>query len=400
MPLLPILIGFAASLVGALVLLPIVRWLAHQIGWVDAPDGDRKVHPEPVPNVGGLGIVGGVLMGLGAVVALGGMDVISLDSLLPSSRWLIGAILIAAVGFIDDRVELSHWTRLVAQLGVTTLVFSDGARIALLDGVLGGGALALAVSFVLTAIWMVGMMNAVNLIDGLDGLAAGTVAIAFVGLTGVHAMSGSMPSLVLMVVVLGALIGFLRYNCCPASIFMGDSGSLFLGFSLAAYGLYGTAHSDPILNLVIPAVVMGLPVLDTSVSILRRLVTSRPLFAPDKDHIHHRLADRMSPARAVRTLWGLGLFLALGGIAMAALPVWAAVLVFIVGTGVVYDLLWRVGYLPSPASVALRIRRRRRLEDVRSERMRRTTTANAPDLPPRAGRVSDERYHPISGPER
>ncbi|GAB5534481.1 MAG: MraY family glycosyltransferase [Rubricoccaceae bacterium] len=400
MLLLPVLTGFAVSLAGALLLVPIVRQLAHRIGWVDAPDGERKVHREPVPNVGGLGIIGGVLLGLGALVTLDATGLASLEGVLPSSRWLIGALLIAAVGFIDDRVDLNHWTRLVAQLGVTALVFSDGARITLLDGVLGGGPLALVASFTLTAIWMVGMMNAVNLIDGLDGLAAGTVAIAFVGLTGVHALSGSMPSLLLMMVILGALIGFLRYNCCPASIFMGDSGSLFLGFSLAAYGLYGTAHTDPILNLVIPAVVMGLPVLDTTVSILRRLVTRRPLFAPDKDHIHHRLADQMSPARAVRVLWGLGLFLALGGLAMAALPVWAAALVFLVGSGVVYDLLWRVGYLPSPASIALRIRRRRRLEEVRSERMHRTTAASAPDLPPRAGRVSDERYHPISGPER
>ncbi|MEO0559518.1 MAG: MraY family glycosyltransferase [Bacteroidota bacterium] len=399
MSLFPVLIGFAASLLGALVLVPIVRQLAHRIGWVDSPDGDRKVHRAPIPSVGGLGIVGGVLVGLAAVIAWGDLGFASVTAFLPSSRWLFGALLIAAIGFIDDRVDLNHWTRLVAQLGVTALVFSDGARITLLDGVLGEGTLALAASFLLTAIWMVGMMNAVNLIDGLDGLAAGTVAIAFIGLTGVHALSGAMPSILMMAVILGAVIGFLRYNCCPASVFMGDSGSLFLGFSLAAYGLYGTAHANPVLDLVIPVVVMGLPVLDTGVSILRRLVTRRPLFAPDKDHIHHRLATQMSPARAVRVLWGLSLFLTLGGLAMAALPVWAAVLVFFVGTGVVYDLLWRVGYLPSPASVGQRLRRRRRLEQVRSERMRRVNTGNAPDLPPRAGRVG-ERYHPLSGPER
>ena len=397
---LPLLIGFLASLGGALLLVPAARRLALAVGWVDAPDGHRKVHVTPIPNVGGLGIVGGTLIGLGTLAGLDGAGLISAGEMLPSSLWLVGAVLIAAVGFLDDRVDLNHWTRLAAQIGVTVLVFADGARIDLLDGVLGGGGLALGVSFLLTAIWMVGMMNAVNLIDGLDGLAAGSVAVALGGLTAVYALSGTLGAVLLAAVLLGALGGFLRYNCAPASVFMGDSGSLFLGFSLAAYGLYGTAHADPVLNLMIPAVVMGLPVLDTGMSILRRIVTRRPLFAPDKDHIHHRLAARMTPDAAVRVLWGISLFLALGGVAMSVLPTWAALLVFAVGTIVIYDLLWRVRYLPSPAHVRERLQRRRTLRAIRADRSQATLTPTAPELPPRAGLVRNDRFLPASGPER
>ena len=397
---LPLLIGFLASLGGALLLVPAARQLALAVGWVDAPDGHRKVHVTPTPNVGGLGIVGGVLVGLGTLAVLDGVGLVSVGEMLPSPFWLVGAVLIAAVGFLDDRVDLSHWTRLAAQLGVTVLVFADGARIGVLDGVLGGGAVALGVSFALTAVWMVGMMNAVNLIDGLDGLAAGSVAVALGGLTAVYAINGTVGGVVLAAVLLGALGGFLRYNCAPASVFMGDSGSLFLGFSLAAYGLYGTAHADPLLNLMIPAVVMGLPVLDTGVSILRRLVTRRSLFAPDKDHIHHRLAARMAPDAAVRVLWGISLFLALGGVAMSALPAWAAFLVFAVGTAVIYDLLWRVQYLPSPAHVRERLQRRRTLRAIRADRAGATVTPAARELPPRAGIIRNDRFLPASGPER
>ena len=394
---LPLLIGFLASLGGALVLVPAARQLALAVGWVDAPDGHRKVHGTPVPNVGGLGIVGGTLIGLGTLAALDGAGLLSVGEAFPSLLWLVGAVSISAVGFLDDRVDLSPWIRLAAQLGVTVLVFVDGARIDLLDGVLGGGALALGVSFVLTAIWMVGMMNAVNLIDGLDGLAAGSVAVALGGLTAAYVLHGSVGAILLAAVLLGAIGGFLRYNCAPASVFMGDSGSLFLGFSLAAYGLYGTAHTDPVLDLVVPAVVMGVPVLDTAISILRRLLTRRSLFAPDKDHLHHRLASRMAPEAAVRVLWGLSLFLALGGVAMSALPAGAALLVFAAGTIVIYDLLSRVRYLPSPAHVRERLQRRRAL---RADRAQPTVPVAPPDLPPRAGVVRNDRFQPASGPER
>jgi UDP-GlcNAc:undecaprenyl-phosphate GlcNAc-1-phosphate transferase len=350
----------------------------------------------PCPTWGGVAIVGAACVGIG-VMTLARLELprsISGVLTLPDPLVVLGALGIALVGFWDDLRELSHRTKFAAQLAVTALAFLGGARVMVFDGPLGDGALAMAVSAVLTVIWMVGMMNAVNLIDGMDGLAAGVVTIAFVGLASVHALQGDYGALVLVVAVSGALLGFLRYNFAPASIFMGDSGSLFLGYVLAAFALRGSAHPHPVLALVIPAVVMGIPVLDTGVSILRRKLTGKPLFFPDRDHIHHRLQAQMSTRRAAVTLYLLGAFLALGAIAMSQMYWRGATLTFLAGTGVVYAFLCYVRYVPTPAGIAQFVARRRRLRRLMEGREDQRSEA------PRAGRIAHERFEPVAGPER
>ena len=392
MPYLSLALGFAVSLLAGLILVPLVRRLALRADWVDHPDGERKTHRGATPNVGGLAIVGAVCLGVAAMV----VAKIQLPRpysgalTLPDPLVLAGALLIAAIGFWDDLKDISHRTKFAGQLAVTALAFLGGARVQVFDADLGGGALALAVSAVLTVVWMVGMMNAVNLIDGMDGLAAGVVAIAFAGLAGAHAVGGDLGALVLVAAIGGALLGFLRYNFAPASIFMGDSGSLFLGYSLAAYALRGTAHASPTLALVIPAVVMGIPVLDTGVSILRRKLTGKPLFYPDRDHIHHRLQAQMTTRRAAVTLYGFGTFLALGGVAMAGMRLGPALLVFALGSAVVYAFLAYVRYLPTVGAVVRFVERRRRLRRLMAER----------EDEPRGGRVHGDRFQPVAGPER
>ena len=185
---------------------------------------------------------------------------------------------------------------------------------------------------------------------------------------------------------------------------MGDSGSLLLGYILAAYALRGSARigADPILSLVIPAVVMGLPVLDILVSMLRRKLMGRPLFSPDKDHIHHRLAAQMTQAEAVKTLYWLGAFLALGGCAMAAFPAPLAAVTFALGSGVVYSFLRSVGYLPSPRRILASFRRREamrragQLDDARQARQRRQRQAEGAG----GGPIPDDRFQPASAAER
>ena len=393
MPVLALALGFLVSLIAALALVPAVRRLALRSGWIDEPDGHRKVHSAAVPNVGGLAIVGAACIGI-AVMTVARIQLprsISGALTLPDPLVVLGALLIAAVGFWDDLRAMSHRTKFAGQLVVTALAFLGGARITVFDHALGDGALALAVSVALTTVWMVGMMNAVNLIDGMDGLAAGVVAIAFAGLAGAHAVGGDLGALVLAAAVGGALLGFLRYNFNPASIFMGDSGSLFLGYVLAAYALRGTSHANPVLALAIPAVVMGIPVLDTGVSILRRKMTGKPLFYPDRDHIHHRLQAQMSTRAAAVTLYGFGAFLALGALAMATMRPAGAALTFLAGSGVVYAFLCYVRYLPTPAAIVRFLARRQRLRQLIADRA---------DGAPRAGRVVHERFEPVAGPER
>ena len=398
MPVLPLLLGFVVSLIAALVLVPVVQRLALRMGWVDAPDGRRKIHTAPIPNVGGIAILGAALVGVGAMTLAAAElpDAWAAALTLPGKRVLIGALLIALVGLIDDLRDLRFQTKFAAQLAVTALAFTANLRIELFDGLLGTGLLGTSVSFALTVVWMVGMMNAVNLIDGMDGLAAGVVAIAFAGLAAVHVIGGNVGYLVLVAAMTGALLGFLRYNRAPASVFMGDSGSLLLGYLLGAYALRGPSHGNAVLQLVIPAVVMGLPVLDILVSMVRRAAVGRPLFSPDRDHIHHRLVSRMPTRDAVRTLYWLATFMALGGAAMASFAPPFAAITFALGCGVVYSFLRSVGYLPSPRRIlyAMRnrdaIRRATRLRDARTE-------ANAA----RGGRPrSEDRLQPTSAPQR
>ena len=414
MPILPLALGFLVSLLAALALVPAARRLALRAGWVDAPDGGRKAHQTAVPNSGGVAIVAASCIGIAAMVVarLQLPDSLSGALTLPDPLVLLGAIAIAAVGLWDDLKEISHRAKFVAQLAVTGLAFWGGARVQVFDADLGDGTLALAVSAVLTVVWMVGMMNAVNLIDGMDGLAGGVVAIAFAGLAVAHGVGGDLGALVLVAAIGGALVGFLRYNFAPASIFMGDSGSLFLGYALAAYALRGTAHANPTLALVIPAVIMGIPVLDTVVSILRRKLTGKPLFYPDRDHIHHRLQALVSTRRAALTLYGFGAFLSLGAIAMSLVAAVAAVAVFLVGSAGVYAFLSYVRYLPTPGGVARFVQRRRRLRRLINERVNGhakdpaddhadgRVSDHVEDRVPRAGRVHSERLQPTAGAER
>ncbi|WP_412063574.1 glycosyltransferase family 4 protein [Rubrivirga sp. IMCC45206] len=393
MPILALALGFLVSLFAALLLVPTVCRVARRVGWLDEPDGTRKIHRDAVPNVGGLAIVGAAVVGIG-VMTVARIELprsISGALTLPDPLVVLGALGIAAVGFWDDRRAMSHRAKFVAQLVVTALAFAGGARVMVFDAALGAGPLALAVSGLLTVVWMVGMMNAVNLVDGMDGLAAGVVAIAFVGLAGAHALGGDLGALVLAAAVCGALLGFLRYNFAPATVFMGDSGSLFLGYALAAYALRGTAHPNPVLALVIPAVIMGIPVLDTAVSILRRKLTGQRLFYPDRDHIHHRLQAQMSTRRAALTLYAFGAYLALGALAMATMRPLAALVTFLFGSAAVYGFLGYVRYLPTPGRIVRYAERRQQVKSLVGRKLADT---------PRAGRVAHERFEPTAGPER
>lgn len=343
-----VLLGAGVAFAVTAILTPAVRDLALRRQWTDTPDGLRKLHTTTTPSVGGIAIFFGVAVALMTVTTVAPLVGLHIDALHPVVY--LGAVLVVIVGFVDDVRGLGFKTKFAVEILLAWALLQAGYRIDLSTLPFVGsdvftGALW---SIPLTALWIVGVMNAVNLIDGVDGLASGVAAIAFASMALAFGLRGDISAVLVATLLVGSLIGFLLYNFNPASIFMGDSGSLFLGYALAVYSLSSPGNSDPSLAPLVPVLALGLPLLDTSLSVARRVAGGKAMFAPDRDHIHHRMADRMSTRRAVFSLYlvaaGFGLLAVLasssglGGVAGA-----------VAGAGALAaGLLLRLGYIRLP----------------------------------------------------
>lgn len=396
--------GFVLSLGAALGLIPLVRRIGLRLGWMDRPDGQRKVHVRPIPRVGGLAIIAAVALSAATLLLVRPWLPEAVGAALSLPAWpvLLGAFLMALVGFADDVRDLNALPKLVAQTLIAGLVVAGGYRITAFDAALGGGEIAFAVSALLTVVWVVGTINGVNFIDGLDGLAGGVLTIAFVGLGAAFLLGGSPAGLLLAVTTVGAIVGFLRYNAAPASIFMGDVGSHFLGYTLAVFALQGSAHADPVLALVIAASAMGLPVLDGIVTTIRRPQYDKPLLHSDGDHVHHRLLLRYPKSTVVRILYALSAFFALGAAAMAASPKPIALALFGVGMLGVFGFLYWLGYLPGRFAAGPADRRLRplpaELVDARSSGDGASLPVGSPVLQASRPPVNGAGVHAEAGP--
>ncbi|MEM8598312.1 MAG: MraY family glycosyltransferase [Bacteroidota bacterium] len=309
--------GFFVAFGTTGLLTPIVRRLAIERDWVDHPDGHRKLHTTIVPAVGGIAIAIGFAVGLAYLHAV--RDLLNFDVQFPSSALWIGALVIVASGFYDDTRGLGFKGKFAVQVLVAYALLHAGYRIDVtgLPFVGEDPYTHALISMPLTLLWVVGVINAVNLLDGLDGLAAGVSLIAFASLGLIFGMGGELGLVLIALIITGALAGFLLFNFNPASIFMGDSGSLFLGYLLATYTLSGPGHADPWLALLIPAVVLGLPLIDTALSIARRFAGRQAIFAPDRDHIHHRLTRTFTHRQAVLVLYAVALSFGVAAVAMS-----------------------------------------------------------------------------------
>jgi UDP-GlcNAc:undecaprenyl-phosphate/decaprenyl-phosphate GlcNAc-1-phosphate transferase len=296
-------IAFGISLLLVLLATPLIRRLAVWLGAIDMPH-DRKVHEKPTPTLGGLSIFLAVLVSLLACKILLALGWVTsgpegITSAL-SSPQLLGIILaatfIALLGAIDDMRHLSPWIKLAGQVMASLLLVSFGVEITTLalphGNVLDFSASPL-LSILLTIIWMVAFTNIINLIDGLDGLAAGIVLISSVAFffygSRIGADSNTLQAMVIAAAVGGACLGFLRYNFNPASIFMGDSGAMFLGFILGAISIQGILKRTAVATMFTPMIILAVPILDTGLAILRRARSGKPFHYADKEHIHHRL---------------------------------------------------------------------------------------------------------------
>ena len=313
----------AIALVGALVTLivtPLVRRFALARGLVDYPGG-RKVHTLPIPRLGGVGIYAGVMAAV-AVQALGerfagwgGTIVGGGTARVRIVAVLIGLTLVFIVGLVDDLRTLSPGWKFSGQVIAAAVVVGSGLRIEYVGDPLGGGLLALGLlSIPVTMLYVVGFTNVINLIDGLDGLAAGVSAIAAATLLVLAAQGNRLDAAAFAVALIGTCVGFLRYNSHPASIFMGDSGALFLGFTLATISLMGVMKSSAAIALAVPLLIIGVPIFDTASAIVRRVLHKRPIQEADRGHIHHRLLGRgFNQRQTVFIIYVWSIALALGG---------------------------------------------------------------------------------------
>lgn len=309
---------FAIAAVLAAALTPAVRVLGQRWGLVDLP-GERKIHTEEVPRIGGVAVTLAAVFGLAVVTALGWASVHDVAGWLPA---LLGVVIVFGVGLRDDLKPVRPLVKLAFQVLAALVAISMGVRI---DHVtLSGVTYPLGwLTVPLTIAWIVGLTNAFNLMDGLDGLATGLAIIAAATCAAVSITRGDTQGGLLLVALLGALCGFLPYNFNPATIFLGDSGSLVVGHVLAVTAINGWQKGATALAVAVPLLIFALPISETMLSVLRRTRDGglRQVFAADQQHMHYRLIGLgFSHRNAVLVLYVVSLALALLALATMRMP--------------------------------------------------------------------------------
>lgn len=332
----PLVLAFLVAFLGT----PLVRKLAIKVKAIDRPD-PRKVHHGIMPRLGGLAICLGFWLAILLTQELS-REIIGL---------LLGGILIVALGILDDTRGLSPRIKLLGQVLAATVALAWGIRVEFLTSPIAG-MIDLQIfgvdflSYVITVVWIIGVTNAVNLIDGLDGLAAGVSAIAAVTLGIVSILEGNQGTAGLAFILAASTLGFLKYNFHPAQLFMGDTGSLFLGYNLATIAIIGLTKSATIISLFLPVVILGIPIADTFFAIIRRYFSGKPIFSPDKDHLHHRLlALGLSHKHTVLAIYGVSAVLGASAVLTAMVTTPQGVIIMLITTVGVFLAADKVGVL-------------------------------------------------------
>ncbi|NDD27915.1 MAG: undecaprenyl/decaprenyl-phosphate alpha-N-acetylglucosaminyl 1-phosphate transferase [Proteobacteria bacterium] len=338
---LPYIAVWLTGLVITALLCPLVYRLATRMGVIDLPDA-RKVHSDPIPRWGGVAIalsfyfttgfalwwslgesvspvarfVGGVT---GALSGAG--DQLPSDLAARSTLFglLCGGALMVLLGMVDDVLALPAKAKLAGQIVIACVFVYFGIQISFFSHLQHGIVyLPEWAARVITVIWIIGLTNAVNLLDGLDGLLSGVSGISAAFLCVVSLMKGQVLVALLLAALSGSAFGFLRYNFNPARMFMGDTGSLFLGSMFACLSIMGALKISATLALLVPVFIMGLPIADTAWAIIRRAANGRPIFQADKEHLHHRLLSLgLSQRQAVAVIWMVNGMLGLLGVILA-----------------------------------------------------------------------------------
>lgn len=323
---------------------PVVKVLAGKFGAIDVPKDSRRMHDHPIPRMGGLAIFFGFLA---AVLVF-----VPLDA--EKQGMLLGSVIIVVLGVLDDKYALPAKPKFLVQIVAALIAVMAGNRIEVLSNPnifssnqwweLGW------LSYPVTVIWIVAITNAVNLIDGLDGLACGvsTISAATMLIIALQVRVSELDVAVMMAALVGACIGFLPYNFNPAKIFMGDTGSTFLGYIIATVSVNGMFKQYAIISFVVPFLMLGLPIFDVCFAVVRRLSHGQSPMQPDRGHVHHRLIDMgFSQKQAVGVLYVISAILGLSAVVLTAGGADKAML-FLLAMGVAVAVAWRV-FLVNPA---------------------------------------------------
>ena len=334
-----ILFTFISALLCALGLTPVVKKMAGYCNLVDN-FSDRKIHTIAVPRIGGVALFCAFFFPF-VLFSLFHPQSLAADLVFTDTRitgFVTGALLIFLVGLVDDIKSLSPLIKFTGQVITALIAYYWGFQIDALSMPFVGGISLGVFALPVTLFWFVLVMNAINLVDGLDGLAAGIGLFVALAMLFVCSTSDRIIEALAFASLAGALLGFLRYNFNPASIFMGDSGSYFLGYCLAALSVAGSIKGQVATALLIPVIALGVPLIDTLWAPLRRFVFGQKIFQPDRDHFHHKLVRLgYTQRRAVLFIYAVTIILGLGAIVLVhAQNDTAALILFVLGVGVIF----------------------------------------------------------------
>lgn len=303
-----------ALLVAAMVsflMTPVVKTFAYKVGAIDVPKDDRRMHKVPIPRLGGLAIFMGFMVSI----------LLFVNVTREMRSILLGAVIIVVLGVVDDILALPAMLKFLVQIGAALIPAMSGVRILAFSNpnifsenlywVLG------SLSVPVTVLWIVAITNSVNLIDGLDGLANGVSAISATTMLVIALLAPEAQVAVVMAALVGACVGFMPYNLNPAKMFMGDTGATFLGYILATMSIQGLFKYYAVISFVVPCLILGLPIFDTSFAFIRRIAHGQSPMHADRGHIHHRLIDMgLSQKQAVATLYVISAILGLSAVVL------------------------------------------------------------------------------------
>jgi UDP-GlcNAc:undecaprenyl-phosphate GlcNAc-1-phosphate transferase len=343
---------FAVLILSALAtfaLTPVARWLALYLGAIDLPS-ERKIHRGAMPRLGGLAVVGGFCFPWVAFYVVNNrvtrtfQDYETLFTVL-----LVGASAMLVLGIYDDLRGVKASTKFVVQLVIALFLYYGGYRITALTNPFGQSLqLSPLLALPVSVLWIVGITNALNLLDGIDGLAAGVTACISLSLALIDILSGNVIVALLTLCLAGACLGFLPFNFSPARIFLGDSGSLFIGVVLACIGMMSFFKAATATFIIVPLFVFGLPLYDTMTVMLGRARRGQPIFQADKSHVHHRLlALGLNHRQAAYFLYTIKVLLGAGAVLFSlqqSVPMLLGGGALVLAVALVIWLAWRITF--------------------------------------------------------